>query len=110
MTLGLFAQLGGGEWNVETWRFITGLVATASLLAIGHLFPWPRRLRQIESYTYGVASILIGYAIWLGLGGTFWRLCAFAVAGGVVVGLLYWYEATRNAQIRARSSDVQQDH
>jgi membrane associated rhomboid family serine protease len=30
----------------------------------------------------------------------FWKLAAFAVIGGVFVGLLYWYKRDRNQTIR----------
>ena len=105
--MGLFATVGGeSEWTVNTWRFIAGLIATMGLLGVGHLFRWPRKLKEVEAYTYGVASILLGYAIWLGIGLIWWQLCAFAAAGGIVVGLLYWYERDRNLTIRVEQPDA----
>jgi membrane associated rhomboid family serine protease len=98
--LGRFLELGGGEWTVNDWRYLCGLGLTVGLLMFGNLFPWPRELRLLERYVWGVGSILAGYAVWLGLTLMFWKLAAFAVIGGVFVGLLYWYKRDRNQTIR----------
>jgi len=102
--LGLFLELGGGEWTVNDWRYVCGLVLTLALLAIGNIFQWPRPLRILERYVWGVGSILVGYAVWLGLTLLFWKLATFAILGGALVGLLYWYKETRNLKARLREA------
>ena len=76
------------------WYFV-GLGATALLLAVGHWFPWPRGLRRLQAYVYGVAAILVGCAIWLGMHGE-WLILAgvvgIAAAGGIVTGATYWLD------------------
>ncbi len=88
-----------------TIQFVFGLTVTTGLLLIGHWAPWPRKLRRLEAYTYGVTSILAGQAVWLGLQHE-WQLllssAAFAGVGGVVVGSAYLLDWILNQLIRNR--------
>jgi hypothetical protein len=45
--------------------FVFGAFATASLILVGHWFPWPVRLHRLAAYVYGCTSILIGAGVWL---------------------------------------------
>lgn len=73
------------------WRMGTlgaGALLTVLVLAVGHWFPWPRRLSRIQAYVYGVSSILAGFAVWRLLNGdwvTVVGLGVIAGAGGVTV-------------------------
>ena len=79
---------------MSEWYFV-GVGATALLLAVGHWFPWPRGLRRLQAYVYGVAAILAGCTIWLGMHGE-WLILAgvvgIAAAGGIVTCLTYWLD------------------
>ena len=46
------------EWGT----LAAGALLAAMVLAIGHWFPWPRRLTRVQAYAYGVAGILAGQA------------------------------------------------
>lgn len=53
--------------NTVYWQLGTlaaGATLTVLLLLIGHWFPWVRKLSRIQAYTYGVASILLGFTLW----------------------------------------------
>jgi hypothetical protein len=80
-------------WQLGT--LLAGAALTALLLAVGHWFPWVRRLPRLKAYEYGTASILAGFALWrllnldpvtiLGLG-------VIAALGGAVVHLCYYVD------------------
>jgi MFS family permease len=88
--------------------FLFGLTVTASLLYVGHWFPWPQRLHRLAAYIYGVASILIGAAIWLIPSGgwlTWLGLAAFAVSGGLATGSAWFADYVLNLRIKAALLD-----
>jgi hypothetical protein len=85
--------------------FIAGLLITGSLLAIGHWFPWPKRLPRLAAYAYGVGCLLIGQAVWLtptGQAALWWRLAAFAAVAGAVTAGCYGIDWALNAWLRGR--------
>jgi len=80
-------------WEIGT--LIAGSVLTGLLLALGHWFPWPRQLRWLHRYTYGVAAIWIGFALWRLLNAdwlTVVGLIIIAGAGGFTVIVTYWLD------------------
>jgi ABC-type multidrug transport system permease subunit len=69
-----------------------GAILTGLLLAVGHWFPWVRRLPRLTAYTYGVSSILIGFSLWRLLNQdwlTVAGLVIICIAGGAVVKMAY---------------------
>jgi len=80
-------------WQIGT--LVAGGVLTGLLLALGHWFPWPRQLRWIHRYTYGVLAFWTGFALWRLLA-TDWitvaGLLIIAAAGGVTVVIAYWID------------------
>lgn len=82
-----------------------GLTVTGLALLVGHWFPWPRRLHRLAAYCYGVASIGVGTAIWLGLRGE-WvllgELVLFAVVGGLATAGGYGVDWLLNQWQRSR--------
>jgi len=75
--------------------FAFGASLTFLLLAVGHWFPWPKRLTRIQAYIYGVTSIAVGFTLWRLLVGdwlTTVGLWLMAVGGGVVVIAAYWID------------------
>lgn len=88
--------------------FYLGLAITGLLLALGHWFPWPQRLHRLLAYIYGVASILVGTAIWLGWQGQ-WvivgGLAAIALLGGAVTVGCYGVDWALNAWAKLRAGD-----
>ena len=76
-------------------HFSFGASLTTLLLAVGHWFPWPRRLSRLQAYVYGVSAIGLGFTIWRGLDGDWWHvagLWVLAGLGGAVVFLAYWLD------------------
>ena len=86
-------------------QYLEGIIWTVLALWLGHWFKWPRKLRILESYTYGVTAIYLGILTWIGWGPLFIKLLAFPIVAGVAVGLAYLYDDYRNAKIRARMTD-----
>lgn len=85
--------------------FVFGLTVTALLLALGHWFPWPKRLPRLAAYAYGVAAILVGASVWLGLlnmWGVWLGFAAFALVGGIVTALAWGTDSLLNLWLRAR--------
>lgn len=82
-------------------RYCSGLFVTAALLTVGHWFPWPRPLRRIESYTYGVVSILAGIAVWIGFSEAWFAIAGFALIGGLVTAGATLYDHVMNWRVRA---------
>jgi len=79
------------------------LSTTVLLLLVGHWFPWFKKLSRVQAYVYGVASILVGQAIWFGpLSAIFLQVAAFCVAGGGAVVAAYGYDALANRWARRR--------
>lgn len=95
-----------------TASFFLSLAITALLLAMGHWAPWPSRLHRLAAYAYGVASILVGAAIWLGLLGQ-WAvlggLAAFALIGGATTAGCYGVDWVLNAWARRRAGHDDRD-
>ena len=94
------------------WYFV-GVGTTALLLAVGHWFPWPRGLRRLQAYVYGVAAILVGCTIWLGMHGE-WLILAgvvgIAAAGGIVTCLTYWVDDIVTRLRKADKAEKLVDH
>jgi hypothetical protein len=96
------------------WQFgtlVAGAVLTALLLAVGHWFPWPRRLSRLDAYGYGTIAIFIGFALWRLLNRDSFTAAGFAfiaTIGGITVILAYKIDdvvlAIRKV-IKAQSSD-----
>jgi len=86
---------------LHTLRYTFGLVVTGALLAIGHWFPYPRRLRSLETYVYGTGSILIGLLVWLGFTDAWVAIAVFAVVGGLATGATHLYDQVMNWRQRA---------
>ena len=94
--------------------YLVGLGCTVLLLAVGHWFPWPRGLRRIQAYIYGVVAILVGVGIWLGMHDE-WVILAGVIgicaAGGVATCAAYWVDdiATRLKKADKAEKLVQHD-
>ena len=76
------------DMNGVMWQWGTlgvGMVVTALLLAVGHWFPWPRRLRRIEAYMYGGSALWVGLAAWRLLNGD-WQ----TAVGVLAIDLVGW--------------------
>jgi len=79
-------------WNDLGWA--CGLAA--ALLMAEHWAPWPRKLRRLEAYIIGVATLMMCFSIlalaahWYAPLITIWAIVA---AGGVAVGLCYAIDA-----------------
>ncbi len=100
---------------VWTWAtLIAGALLTALVLAVGHWFPWPRKLDPVPAYIYGVASILVGFTLWRLLNldwETVVGLMIICCTGGLTVILAYridgWVLAIRQARkIEATDADL----
>jgi hypothetical protein len=92
--------------------FVVGIAATVLLLAVGHWFPWPRKLRRLESYTYGTGCLLAGQAVWLAGSGQLdiWLgLLIFGLAGGLVTVLAYSYDLHRNTEVNRKAVGDERD-
>lgn len=87
---------------------IVGCGTTIALLVIGHWFPWIERLKRLEAYVYGVASIIAGVAVaCIGTGDWWplWQLLAICLAGGVSVFGAYGWDAVRLYRAKARKAE-----
>lgn len=85
--------------------FAFGAMLTLLLLAVGHWFPWPRRLTRIQAYIYGVTCITSGFSLWRLLMGdwlTTIGLWLLAIGGGIVVIGAYWID---DVIVRLRKAD-----
>ena len=85
--------------------FAFGAMLTLLLLAVGHWFPWPKRLTRIQAYIYGVSCITLGFSLWRLLNGdwlTTVGLWLMAIGGGIVVIAAYWID---DLTIRLRKAD-----
>lgn len=80
-------------WQVGT--LAAGVLLTVLVLGIGHWFPWIHRLSRIQTYIYGVSTILAGFTTWRLLNRD-WQtpvgLLTIAVAGGAAVVGAYWID------------------
>ena len=85
-----------------------GAVLSGLLLAVGHWFPWPRRLRRMEAYTYGVGSIWVGFSLWRVLVGD-WvvplGLGLICVASGFATWSAYGVDTMTRAIRQARMAE-----
>ena len=75
--------------------FAFGTSLTVLLLAVGHWFPWPRRLSRLQAYTYGVGCLASGYTLWRLLVGdwlTVAGLWIIVILGGMTVIGAYWLD------------------
>jgi len=81
---------------VHLTRYTFGLVATAALIALGHWFPWPRRLRPPETTLLSIASILIGLLIWLGPSSAWNAIALFALVGALASTAARLYDRLMN--------------
>ena len=86
-------------------RYVGGIIVTVLALWLGHWFKWPRKLRVLESYTYGVGAIYLGILMWMGWQPMYAKLLAFPLVAGAAVGIAYLYDDYRNAKIKARMID-----
>jgi len=80
-------------WQVGT--LAAGAVLAGLLLAVGHWFPWVRRLGRVPAYVYGVVPLWLGFGLWRILNGdwlTVVGLALIAVAGGATVVGAYWVD------------------
>ena len=100
-------------WQIGT--LAAGVVLAPLVLALGHWFPWVRRLPRLRAYAYGTASIWIGFALWRALNGDWLSpagLAVVALVGGAAVHLAYYVDsvipAIRQAQ-RAADADEEID-
>jgi len=98
------------QWEIIT--FIMGVTLTVLLLAVGHWYPWTRKLPRVQAYIYGTVSLLTGFTVWRGLTGdwvTVAGIWAIAGAGGLTVILAYRIDrfvlAERQAQMTKRGDD-----
>ena len=85
--------------------FAFGTSLTVLLLAVGHWFPWPRRLSRLQAYIYGVGCLASGYTLWRLLVGdwlTVIGLWIIVVLGGLTVIGAYWLD---DLTIRLRKAD-----
>lgn len=92
--------------------FTYGVILTCLLLAVGHWFPWPRRLPRLAAYSYGVASILAGAAVWLlprGAGDVALGMTLIALAGGLATALCWGIDALLNGWARWRAGHDERD-
>lgn len=97
------------------WRLGTlgaGALLTALVLAVGHWFPWVRKLPRVRAYVYGVVSIWLGFAVWRFLNGD-WRspvgLVIIASAGGATVIGAYWIDDIVVRVRQARKAEMVDD-
>jgi len=103
------------DMGCVAWRWGTvgiGMVLTGLLLAVGHWFPWVRRLTRIEAYMYGGTSLLLGFATWRLFNGD-WEtplgMLAIDLAGwGAVAGAYKLDEVVRRIR-QARSAEAVDD-
>ena len=104
-----FAPLHSEELVEFDTHYLAGIVGTVLLLWLGHWFKWPRKLRVLESYTYGVTAIYVGIWAWIGWCPMFCQLLAFPLVAGAAVGAAYLYDDYRNAKIKARLTNVRDE-
>jgi len=92
-----------------TWFFV-GLTFTTLLLAVGHWAPW--NLSQLQAYTYGVACLLAGFALWQLMAGE-WQavagMVALAAIGGGTVWLGYKVDALARELRKAKKAEENDD-
>ena len=69
-----------------------------------HWFAWWRRLKRLEAYTIGVATMFAGIAIWLGLDRCFLLLAAYPIVAGCAVGLCYAIDLVNTWRAGARTA------
>jgi len=77
--------------------YIYALAVVIVVLAIwwGHYFRWPAKLPPLLAYSYGVATILGGVAIWMlpaGYSNLFLLILGIAVAAGAATGFAYLWD------------------
>lgn len=91
--------------------WLVASVGVALTLAVGHWFPWVKRLSRVHAYVYGTATIWLGFMVWRGFAGDWVTpvgLAGLCVVGGATVVLAYRIDAVvlavRQAQ-RAEASD-----
>jgi hypothetical protein len=76
--------------------YLAGCILTALLIALGHWFPWPQgALNRIAAYTYGLAAIIVGCAVWMPEDVLF-RFIGVCAVAGFVTGLGYLYDMAAN--------------
>lgn len=81
---------------MNTMRYSFGLVVTAALVATGHWFPWPRRLRPAENTLLTISSILIGLLIWLGPNSGWCAVAGIALIGAIASASARLYDRLMN--------------
>ncbi|HUT20238.1 MAG TPA: hypothetical protein VM366_13870 [Anaerolineae bacterium] len=88
------------ELNDRFWLSL-GIMALAYLTQ--HFFAWWRRLKRLEAYTIGVATLFGGIAIWTGLTREYLLLCAFPAVAGLSVGASWLYDRVANWRVLAET-------
>ena len=109
--------------------YFYGLAATALTILVLHWFPWPSgKLHRLAAYTFGVASILAGQAVWLlplsppqncevpfclweGAGGAaLWlAIASFALVAGAATAFAWFADWVLNLRVRSVISDRRTD-
>ena len=84
------------------WPYYAGIGGTVLLLALQHWFPWPRKLKRLEAYTIGTATVWLGVGMALQWSPLFWRLAVIPVAGGIGVAIGYAVDKLLNADVREK--------
>jgi len=84
-------------------RFWLSLAIMSLAYLVLHWLAWWRRLRRLEAYTIGVATLFAGIAIWMGLTREYLLLCAFPAAAGLSVALSYLFDRVSNWRARAET-------
>jgi len=87
-------------------NIVIGIATSVALLIILHWFPWPAKLHRLAAYTTGVAALLAGELVWLGLEGHWlvWAvLLAFAVIGGATVAGCYLIDFALRARAQRKA-------
>jgi hypothetical protein len=90
---------------MNNWPYYVGIGGVVLLLMLQHWLPWPRRLRRLEAYTIGTATVWIGVGVALEFAPLFWQLLVIPVAGGIGVAIGYAYDVVRNASVRQSLDD-----
>lgn len=107
--------------------YFYGLAATALTILVLHWFPWPSgKLHRLAAYTFGVASILAGQAVWLlpisppqnwgaggaeGAGGAaLWlAIASFALVAGAATAIAWFADWVLNLRVRSVINDRRTD-
>jgi uncharacterized membrane protein len=85
---------------MNNWPYYAGIGGVVLLLALQHWFPWPRRLKRLEAYAIGTATVWLGVGMTLGWSPLFWKLLLIPVAGGAGVAIGYAIDRLLNADVR----------